>query len=458
MRARFRLSTRYGINTAILVALALGVAVLVEAFSYRHDWRKDFTETGRHSLSEQTVSVLRDLDEPIQVSVFVRKASPTYEEVKELFDLYEYRTDNFHLEIIDPDLNPARAREVDIMRYGSVVAFFEGETGRETITDLTEEQITNALIKVTRGEKKKVYFLGGHGERLLDDREDGGLTVVKQLLTDKNYEPQPLMLMREESVPEDCAILVVAGPQTDLAGPEIESIERYIDQGGRALFLIDPETASSLKPLLEKYGIVLGDDYVVDRLSRLFGGDYLMPVPTTYSNHPITRNFNIMAFFPVARSVSTGEATGVRASWLAKTGEGSWAETDLEALEKNRASFDPQRDIPGPVTLGVASEMVSSDAAEGESGGGAIVVYGDSDFVTNSRINLSGNSYLFMNTINWLAREETLIAIPPKETKFSPVVLTAAEGRLLFLLPVVVLPGVVFLAAGFVFIRRSRHP
>ncbi|GAB4346193.1 MAG: hypothetical protein Kow0099_27180 [Candidatus Abyssubacteria bacterium] len=461
MNRRIRSSTRYGINTAIAVVLAFGIAALVEAFSYRHTWRKDFTESGRYSLSEQTVNVLKELEQPVKATVFIRKASPAYEEIRDLLELYKYRSKKFEVEVVDPDLNPVRARAADIARYGPVVAIFEGERGRETITELNEERITNALIKVTRGEKKVVCFLSGHGERVLEDRGDTGLNLARELLENKNYEARELMLIREEKVPDDCEMVVVAGPKTDLTEPELSALARYVEGGGRALFLVDPETAPSLKPFLAKYGIVLGDDYVVDRLSRLFGADYLVPVPTSYSDHAITRNFNIITFFPGARSVSVGKAeAGVRTTWLAKTGEGSWAETDIARMTQDgEVSFNPEEDTPGPVTLGAVAEVKTAQSAEeGEAAQAAVVVYGDSDFVTNARINLSGNADLFMNTINWLAREEALIAIAPKERRFTPVVMTATQGRLLFLVSVVALPGIVFLAAVGAYVRRSRHP
>ncbi len=462
MDPRLRLSTRYGINTAILITLAVAIVGIIGTLSYRHNWRKDFTANKRHSLSEQTLNVLRDLNEHIKVTAFVPKASPAYMDVKDLFDLYRYESNMVDVSLVDPDLNPTLANEADVRRYGVPVAFFEGEKGRETITQMDEEQVTNALIKVTRGKKKAVYFLTGHGERALDGTDDSGLSTAKKLLEDKNYDPKTLVLMRMEKVPDDCALLVVCGPQEDLTEPELNAIEEYLKGGGRALFLIDPQTAPSLKPFLERYGLKLGDDIVIDRLSRLFGGDYLTPVLTTYSaTHPITKNFNVASFFVVARSVSASKAPGVHTMWLARTGEGSWAETDLEALEQGSASFDAAKDTQGPISLAAVSEIEPPEG-KGEKPAqarrGAMVVFGDSDFVTNARISLSGNSDLFMNAVNWLGEEETLIAIRPKETKFSPVILTPADARLLFVLPVIVLPGIALIGGIYVFVRRSRHP
>jgi len=460
MAMRLRLSTRYGINTAILIALAVGITAIVGVLSHNHNWRKDFTENKRHSLSEQTLNVLADLDQEIKVTAFAWKSGADYEVVHALFELYEYESDMIDFKLIDPDLSPGLAGQYEIGAYRPPVVFFESESGRETITTVSEEQATNALIKVTRTAKKKIHFLTGHGERALDTTGENDLSEAKKLLQNKHYDPQSFLLMRAEDVPDDCAILVVCGPEKDLTEPELEAIERYIEKGGRMLMMIDPETAPSLKPFLERYGIVLGDDVIVDRLSRLFGGDYLMPIPTAYSDHPITSRYNVAPFFPVVRSVSEGEAPGARTSWLIKTGDRSWAETDFEALRRGEATFEPE-DTPGPVSLAAVSEIdpvEPSPAPDGDEQKAAIVVFGDSDFITNARINLSGNADLFMNVIHWLGKEEKLIAIPPKEKKSTPLVLTAAEARMIFFLPVIVLPGMVLAAGVFVFVRRSRHP
>ncbi len=461
MNSRLRLSTRYGINTAIAIALVMLIVGLVEAFSYRHNWRKDFTANKRHSLSEQTLNVLKDMKERLKVTAFALKSDPSYEEMKQLLDIYQYDSKMLDVNIVDPDLSPSLANQYDIRRHGVPVAFLEGQKGRETVTTFDEEHLTNALIKITRGKKKIVYFLTGHGEKSLDDPEENGISALKRMLEEKNYEPTILMLIRAERVPDDCAVLIVAGPQKDMLPPEMDSIQKYIQTGGRVLFLIDPETGPSLTPFLEKYGIVLGNDIVIDRLSRLFAGDYFTPLLTTYSEHPVTRSLGAAAFFPLARSVSTREAAGVHATWLAKSGEGSWAETDLEGLKKNKAAFDAGKDVPGPVPLAAVSEMDASEEELGkqtETANAAIVVFGDSDFITNGRLNLQANAELFMNAVYWLGREETLIAIPPKQAKFSPVVLTPADARMLFFLPVIVLPGAVLFAGIYVFLRRSRHP
>ena len=460
MAPRLRLSTRYGINTAILIALALSILAIAGTLSYRHNWRKDFTSNKRRSLSEQTVNVLDDLKTEVKVTAFVWKSSPAYEEVKELFDMYRYESKMIEFRLIDPDLNPGLAGEYDIGRYKPPVAFLETDMGRETITAIDEEQATNALIKVSRGAKKLIYFLTGHGEHSLDDTTDNALSIAKKLLQDKHYDPQPLLLMRAEEVPEDTAALVVCGPQKDVTAPELDMIKDFIEAGGRTLFLVDPEAPPSLALFLEQYGIQLGNDVVIDRMSRLFGGDYLMPIPTEYSDHPIMHGFNVTPFFPVVRSVSLVEKPGVKTSWLFRTGDRSWAETDMEALRQGKATLDPD-DTPGPISLAAVSEIDTAGPIPGQASDAekaAVVVFGDSDFVSNARINLSGNADLFMNVVHWLGKEETLMAIPPKRKEFSPLVMAASEFRVLALLSIIVLPGIVFAGGIVAFVRRSRHP
>ena len=206
------------------------------------------------------------------------------------------------------------------------------------------------------------------------------------------------------------------------------------------------------KKFLEKYGIALGDDVIVDRLSRVFGGDYLIPVIMDYSSHPITKGFNVMSFFPLARSVDVVKKPpeNVEAQVLAKTGKAAWAEVDLEEVKKGRAQFNEGKDKKGPVSVAVVANIKvkikkkageeEAEEEEVETKKARIVVFGDSDFVTNANMGISGNGDLFLNTVSWLAEEENLISIRAKSTESQPIMLTARQGKVLFWIPVVLMP------------------
>jgi len=470
-----RRGTKYGLNTAIALFLFLAVVVVVEALAIRHNVRVDLTEGRRHSLSTQSTNLLRTLDKEVNVVAFYRTDEPGKEAAQDLLDQYAHFSPKFHFEFVDPDRHPALAKRYGITTYGTVV--LEGGGREEKVQGADEEKITNALVKLSRQGKRVLYFLTGHGEADLERTEPQGFSQIKQALSDVGYEVRPLLLLREKEVPKDAAVVIVAGPQSDLLPTELQAIEAYITRGGKLLFLLDPFTAPQLVTVLKKYGILIGNDVIVDRFSRAFGGDYLLPVITEYEPHPITQDFTLAAFFPYARTVDAANAppSGVTVQVLGRTGAGSWAETDKVALERGEASLDPKKDRPGPLPVGAVA-TIDVEGQESRAEGpkeektlnpepstlnrkkGRIVAYGTSGFIANSHLNLSGNRDLFLNSVSWLAEEEDLIAIRPRQAKLTPLVLTANQGRFAFWTTVIIPP---FALVGIwitIFLRRRRSP
>jgi ABC-type uncharacterized transport system involved in gliding motility auxiliary subunit len=358
----------------------------------------------------------------------------------------------------------------------------EGEGKEEKIYTVEEEDITNALLKVSREGKKVIYFLTGHGEPGIDDQGKDGYSNAKGAMEEENYDVKNLLLMREERVPADAAILIINGPKKDLLDDELAKLEKYISGGGKVLCLLDPYSAHSLANLLGKYGVDVGNNVIIDRMSRIFGADYTMPVISGYESHAITEDFNIASFFPMARSVEPilGPSKGIEVQSLARTSRDSWAETNKEMLDEGKAGFDEEVDQRGPISVAVVATIDTKETqdskkseangveAEGEEKGGEktdgedkvpkarLVVFGDSDFANNAYIQISGNGDLFLNTVSWLAEEEDLIAIRPKAPQSSPVILTATQAKLIFWIPVVFLPATVLAIGISVLYKRRR--
>jgi ABC-type uncharacterized transport system involved in gliding motility auxiliary subunit len=211
--------------------------------------------------------------------------------------------------------------------------------------------------------------------------------------------------------------------------------------------MADPFQSAGLKTFLETYGVVLEDDLVVEPnpIGRLFGIGPEVPIVQQYPQHPITRDLRgVSTLFPLTRSIKPKTPAGRFAvQTLAETSGQSWGETDRAALDRGQAKPDPQ-DAKGPLAVAV---VATADKAR-------LVVYGTSNLASNQFLNLQGNRDLFLNTVSWLAEQEDLISIRPKDTKQTPVMLTARQGQAAFLLPVVVLPGLALLAGILVFARR----
>jgi ABC-type uncharacterized transport system involved in gliding motility auxiliary subunit len=470
-----RRSFIYSGNMILVVILVLAILVLANYFLARHTVMIDLTAGKVHSLSGQTLTVLKALKTDVSLKAFFRESNYGRGALENLLKLYAHSSPRIKYEFIDPDKNPGLVKRYDISQDGTTVIEAGDKEGR--ITTTTEEDLTNALIKATRAQKKVVYFLEGHGEGTIEETGDNGYSTAKSELEKLGYEVKKLTLVMAERFPADCALLVVPGPQKDLLPNEYESIKNYISSGGRCLFMVDPETQTLLPLLLADYGFKLDNDIVVDKVSRLVGGDYFMPVVVNYESHPITDKFNYYTFFPYARSIEAGEIKpdGATVTVLAKTSQGeglgagpsSWAERELDQKE---VKFNPAKDREGPIGLAAVSVFKAKpapetpptaaeakpeprpEAAEKEV---RIAVVGSSSFVKNHYYNYSGNGNFFLNIVNWLTEESDLIAIQPKTQaprtlQLSPVRMSTLRLVVLYLLPF----GVLALGV-FIWVRRK---
>jgi len=450
-------STKYGANMLIMILIVLGIVVLIGAISIRHHWMFDLTKTRRHSLSDETIKVLKSVNKEVDVIAFYQENSGSQGEYEDLLKLYKYKNPKFSYRFIDPDRNPTLARKHEIADYGTAV--FTCGDNKTRVSWAREEKVTNAILKVIREEKKVIYFLKGHGENDVSKFTKDGYSQAKKALEGQNYEVKELVLLRAKDIPKDASAIVISGPKKKLFKSEMNLINGFIKKGGNLLVLIDPFTVPGVTDFLEEYNLRFRNDIIIDKMSQLFGGDYLMPVVTQYEHHSITRNFSITTFFPFARSIEIDKKARGRITIepLARTNEASWGETDRKRMDKGEAAFDEGEDTQGPLTIAavLTMDVERKKGRKVEKGKSRIVVFGDSDFANNSYINILGNRDLFLNTLNWLAEEEDLISIRPKDTDYNPIVLSKTMGKVIFFIPVIIIP-VMILAIGIAVLSFRR--
>jgi ABC-type uncharacterized transport system involved in gliding motility auxiliary subunit len=417
------------------------------------------------------VQVVKELKVPVKATGFYRPDQPGKRTAEDLFKQYAGQSDGkFTWEVVDADRNPLLAKRYGVETYGTVV--LEATTGKEgagqapqvkeeKLLDADEEKLTNGLIRVTREGKRTVYFLKGHGEKDPGSTEKTGLSQTRDAVTKLNYEVKDLLLARETKIADDAAIVVVAGPQKDLLATEVDALAAYVGRGGKVLFMVDPFQAPGLAPLLQRYGLGLGNDVIIDvnPQGRVLGAGPEIPVVGDYVQHPITRDFRYATFFPVARTVSVADKApeGVTAQALARTSGESWAETSQDQIRTGQVKPDPG-EARGPLVVAAVATVDVKDApADRKAAKARVVLIGDSDFASNAFVNLSGNRDFFLNTLSWLAEEESQIAVRPRESRSTPVFVTAAQGQVLFWLPVVLLPLTMVVAGGYAVARKRRH-
>lgn len=466
----------HGSNTLISTVLFLGILVVVALIAERHPWRVDFSDSGNFSLSEQTRNILKAIDKPVEIKAFFATGAPEENKARDLLETYKYAGNKISYQFIDPDRHPEMATTYGIRTYGTVVV--EGYGKKQPIPNLSEESLTNALLKLTREGRKKICFLVGQGERSAQPGDKDGYSTVRAALQKQDYAMADLNLLQVAQIPGDASLVVLAGPRKPLMPQEIEVLRSYLTNGGRLMALLDPYQDGGLRDFLKSYGIELSDDIVIDKLSRVFGGSYLMPVVMEYGNHKITDKFDVATFFPEARSVVAAKQppAGVTVQVLASTSQNAWAERDLDAVKKGQVGFDEKIDLPGPVPLAVIAEMgkdvkqapakppgsnpaeAAADDKAPPSRKACLLVVGNSSFADDTYFGLSGNADLFLNMVGYMAEEETLITIKPREKKGQPLLMTQGQVNLVALIVLVGVPLLVILSGLTVYrIRRSQR-
>lgn len=473
-------STRQWANMIVFIALLIGIIIVIQMIANNHNYRIDLTPEAEMSLAPITKKVLKDVESPIKVIGFYRREERG--ELYNLLELYRLASRKFKYELYDLDRTPGLAKKYGVHAYGTAVVEVNGK--RKNISYPTEERIINAILSLVNPEQKVIYFLSGHGEYGIEGRMEENISygLLKENLETENYLVKTLVFVGGKPIPEDASLVIIGGPKTDFSKVDLEVLDNYVKQGGRMIVAVDPGYNGGLKKLLKKYGIILGEDIVVDPEDYLIEKDPLVPIIPFYISHPITENFTIPTVFPLVRSVSRGtsEIKGIELKSLARSGKGSWAESDVEGAQEGRYEYDPKYDRKGPVTIAMVGEVkkktqektggkgkIDAKASnnsegkgeEGPSITGKLVVFGDSDFLLNKYFELLGNKDLIMNTIHWMTEDEPLITIrrkKPSQEELAPVFLSPLQSRIIFI-GVVIFQPILILAVGIVVAWRRRQ-
>ncbi len=468
--------TRYGVLSSISVVVALGILVAINYLSVRQSKRWDLTANQQFSLSEQTTKLLTGLSSPAKLIVFDQASG--LDRFRARLTEYQYHSGQVSVEYVDADKSPVRARQYEIDTYGTVVIEYMGRT--ERVTSDTEQDLTNALIKVLNPTKKKVYFLGGHGEKDTSSSDNRvGYSAIADALKRDNYEFAPLVLAQTNEISDDATIVVIAGPRTDLLEQEIVLLRAYLAKSKALLVLLDPpDNLTSPAPipqltaLMAEWGIEVTPTVIVD----VSGQTRVATIPVSgppYPTHAITDGFQLLTMFPLARAiVPTAQATDGRAAQpFLQTSARSWAETTFSQLEDPN-TLKPETengDRTGPVTIGSAvavstpeptpADPTAKPAADAPARRPEtrIAAIGDSDFASNGYLGIEGNRDLFMNSLGWLAQQENLIAIRPKEAAERRLTIAPGQMTVLMLGSLLGVPALVLGMGIYTWRRRRRH-
>ena len=489
----------FGSTLGAGVLLSLVLLIAVNYLANRHYNRMDWTRSQFYTLSEKSLNILGSLDQTIEIVVFI-DGGEAYEPVKEIVARYAAAADQIQVEFVDRIKNLARAQQLvdsyDLQRADVVV--FVGETDRRVVTaaELIEydysamqmggapemigfkgEQVfTRTILELVEHKKPQILFTVGHGELKLDGFDESGLSRLQDFLGQDNFELNEWSSLGATDVPVGTDLVVVAGPTAALTPPELQAFSRFLDQGGRMFVLIDPQLAGagelSIEPVsewLNGYGIETPTAMVIDpaKLLPFFGAETIFA--DAYGVHPITealqqtRQSNI---FPLVRPVMRADEGGEAVVELVRTSADGWGETDLVNLGAVELS---EQDVAGPVSLAVALELgggpeeiseasePAEESSDSEPSAGRLVVFGDSDFLSNAQLGQAGNASLVANIMNWLVERESHLGIAPRETEDVRLSLTPSERRFMFWLVIFGLPSLCAIIGIYSHLQRRRR-
>ncbi len=444
LRAR---QTKYAVFAASYIIIVLAILVVANVLADRHNKSYDSTANKRYSLSEQTAKIVKGLRQPATITYYDQ--STKFEQAKDQLDQYANLSPNVHIKYVDPDKNPELAADVKGKTYGTAIVQIGDR--KEEAKNLTEEGITGALIRDLKTTVRTVCFVEGSGEHQIEDSDRNGYSRLNGLLAQDDYQVKSINLVSKAEVPGECTVLVIGGPDADYLQPEADAIKKYVEDGGRALILLDPplrmgrlEIADNdnLDKVLEGWGITAEKNLILDLnpIGQIAGLGPQVALVTSYDSHAIVNDMKRRATgFPIARSLDTKNGDKTTVQKLFSSSESSLATTKL-----NSPAIDPNdpKNIKGPLLLGAAGTYNTGK----ENSQGRFVVVGSSSWAANSFIGFNGNRDLALNSINWLSSDEDLISIRPKDNEDRRITLTQAQMRWLrissqFLLPLIVVIG-----------------
>ncbi len=447
---------QYGSNSFILFIAFTGILIVINILAQQYPQRWDVTEDKQHTLAPETIQTLQSLPEPVQATAFysVRVNAGSANQLLE--DFKTNSNGKFDFQFKDPDSNPVLVKQLGITGDGKILLQMGDK--QEIVTTASESELTNGLIRLLNPNKPVLYFLTGDGEHDTENSGNGSYTRVRQVLESKNYVVKTLNLQAQNAIPDDARVIVVAGPLVPLTENSVTLIQDFLGKGGSLMLLANPVPLTQFgdqPDLLAKYlasdwGITLDNDIVVDTNSP---SSPFFAVGAQYASHPITEKMQgIAAIFPYSRSITVDTSnTEVSPTALVLTIDQSWGETDFEALQSQQAlKYDEGVDLLGPMTLAAAAENTTAKSR--------VVVFGNSSFAEDDNFDFSGNGDMFVNAIDWVAEQDTLINLTSNTAQtrtFTP------PGSFQFILTIVstvcIIPLVVVVAGIYAWVRRRRR-
>ena len=430
------------ISRSVSAVLLFCVLALINLLAFKNPFHWDVTHQKINSLTAQSRKVVEKIAEPLRAKIFSRKRE--FQTIGALLELYRYEKNDLDMEFIDVELRPDLARHYDIVKSPTIVLEYQGK--RRYARGMTELDVTNALIGLSRQKVPMIYYTTGHGEMGLGSEEGPGGSHLNKLLKRASWKIRNIDLNTISEIPKETSALVIWGPGSNFFKQEIKLIDDFLKKGGNLLVALPPsfkgDPNARLREYLSEWGVRIRNNIVIDRLKHINGSRGSVPIVNKLeSDHPITRELEPPIFFPLTSGVEADRIIARSSSFPA-----SWADNTPEEFVKGTVTYTSGQDLKGPIGyVGIG---------EKEGSKGRIVAYGNASFVSNTYAGFPRNFMLFLNSLSWLVDEDYLTSLDNAVVKDTPVFIGSAESGVIFYFSVLFAPLVLFALAIVIYRRR----
>ncbi len=464
-------TTKNGMSMGVSILVTLVFCASLAYLSERFKHSVDITEEKINSLSPQTVQLLDSLEADMQLTVFYKGSTGVQKKdlIKQNLKLFKRNSSKVKDRYYDAYLNNKLAQEylneLSNKEGGDIFVFTEYK-GKKVLVEapFSEEKLTTAMIKVTRREKKTIYFLSGHGERDSSDSQSAdGVGAFRNALARSSFVVKHWSFVMDGKLPEDTSALIIAGPQQPYMDKEIKWLEEYLENGGKMLLALDPDKKHNLASLLKKFGVLYKSHYIMDRVGAIVGLGPFSPMGVYFdAQSSVTKSFRrgSISVFHIASDLEIDENSNFYSvTELVKTNVNALSLPEM--AQKPTSDMKRSSHVVGLLVEKKGKSADSSKEKKGEENPGKkpssmiLAVYGDSDFLSNNFIDKGVNRDLVLNTVSYMADEMDLVSIRPKKLKATQLTLKSSD-RMGIVLFSVLLPIVCFICSFVIWFRRRE--
>jgi ABC-type uncharacterized transport system involved in gliding motility auxiliary subunit len=455
-QSRLQLSVQKLIFLLLFISIIGMLAWLSNFYTYQFD----LTANKRHSLSAESIELLNALNKEITVNAYTTD-DVTRQAIREIISRYQRVKPDFKLRLLNPDIDIVEAQQDGIVMNRPFAFVVHYNNRMEPIDSLSEQAISNALLRLNRRDNQQVVFLSGHGERDLDGTDSRAYSTLKQQLTEMGFNLQTVNLL-EKPLPDNTALLVIAAPDNEYLSGEIEQLDKFINNGGNLLWLADPGELQGLDRLAVSFGIQFQAGVIVDNnpdLRRTLNIQHPAIIPVTeYFPHIITNTIRYNTLFPLARGISPLTNENTVNNWqteaLFSSFGKSWSETG--GLTDEMVFDSSAGDVAGPVTIAVALHRQLQDKAGSHANTQRVVIVGDSDFLADNYIGAGANLNLGLNIFNWLIGDDDFISVENKPATDTRLELNDTQLIIIGFGFFLIIPLALLVAGSVIWYRRKR--